>query len=102
MKFGICTNFDIGNTMMASKCEKFQNLTPPVTPQAPGTQKVSKVNNYQRKWNKTLKRGNCSNFDMRNALIESIFEHFQYLTPPVTSQTSGTQKGSKVNNFSTN
>ena len=29
---------------------------------------------------------------MRNAMIESIFEHFQNLTPPVTSQTPGTQE----------
>ena len=102
LKFGICTNFDMGNTMMESKCEKFQNLTPPVTPQAPGTQKVSKVNNYQRKWYKKLKFGISTNFYMGNTMMESKCEKFQNLTPPVTSQAPGTQKGSKVNNFSTN
>ena len=36
---------------------------------------------------------------MGNAMIVSILEMFQILTPPVTSQIPGTQKGSKVNNF---
>ena len=57
LKFGICTNFGMGNTM-ESKCGHFQNLTSPVMSQTPGSQKGSKVNSFSRKWNKKLKFGN--------------------------------------------
>ena len=80
--------------------QNVQNLTPHVTSKALGTQKGSKVNNYQRKWNKKLKFGICTNFDMGNTMMESKCEKLQNLTPPVTSETTATQKGSKVNNFS--
>ena len=81
--------------MMESKWENVQNLTPPVTSPAPGTQNGSKVNNYLRKWNKKLKFGICTNFDMGNAMIVSKWENVQNLTPPVTSPAPGTQNVSK-------
>ena len=102
LKFGTCTNFDTRNAVMKSKFQKFQNLTPLVTSQSPGTKKGSKANNFTNNWNKKLKFDTCTNFDTRNAVIKSKYQKIQNLTPLVASQSTGTKKGSKANNFTNN
>ena len=102
LKFGICTNFDTRNAVMKSKFQKFQNLTPLVTSQSPGTKKGSKANNFTNNWNKKLKFDTCTNFDTRNSVMKPKYQKFQNLTPLVTSQSPGTKKGSKANNFTNN
>ena len=102
LKFGICTNFDTRNAVIKSKFQKFQNLTPLVTSQSPGTKKGSKANNFTNNWNKKLKFGTCTNFDTRNSVMKPKYQKFQNLTPLVTSQSPGTKKGSKANNFTNN
>ena len=69
------------NAMIESILENMQFLTPSVTSQVQGTQKGSKVNNFPRKWNKKLKFGICTNFDMQNAINEFKCENFQNLSP---------------------
>ena len=61
MKFGICTNFDTRNAVIKSKLQKFQNLTPLVTSQSPGTKKGSKANNFKNNRNTNLKLDTCTN-----------------------------------------
>ena len=102
LKFDTCTNFDTRNAVMKSKFQKFQNLIPLVTSQSPGTKKGSKAINFTNNWNKKLKFGNCTNFDTRKAVIKSKFQKFQNLNPLVASQSIGTKKGSKANNFTNN
>ena len=102
LKFGICTNFEKRNAVMKSKFQKFQNLTTLITSQPPGTKKGSKGNNFTNNWNKKLKLDNCTNFDTSNSVMKSKYQKIQNLTPLVTSQSPGTKKGSKANNFTNN
>ena len=102
LKLDTCTNFDTRNSVMKPKYQKFQNLTPLVTSQSPGTKKGSKANNFTNNWNKKLKFDTCTNFDTRNSVMKPKYQKFQNLTPLVTSQSPGTKKGSKANNFKNN
>ena len=77
-------------------------MTPLVTSQSPGTKKGSKANNFRNNWNKKLKFGICTNFDTRNSVMKPKYQKIQNLTPSVTSQSPGTKKGSKANNFTNN
>ena len=102
MKLDTCTNFDTRNSVMKPKYQKFQNLTPLVTSQSPGTKKGSKANNFTNNWNKKLKLDTCTNFDTRNSVMNPKYQKIQNLTPLVTSQSPGTKTGSKANNLTNN
>ena len=95
MKFGNCTNFDTRKAVIKSKFQKFQNLTPLVASQSPGTKKGSKANNFTNNWNKKLKFDTCTNFDTRNTVMKPKYQKIQNLTPLVTSQSPGPKKGQK-------
>ena len=102
MKFDTCTNFDTRNAVIKSKYKNIQNLTPLVTSQSTGSKKGLKPINFTNNWNKKLKLGICTNFDTRNAVIKSKLQKYPNLTPLVVSQSPGTKKGSKANNFTNN
>ena len=102
LKFDTCTNFDTRNAVIKSKFQKFQNLTPLVTSQSPGTKKGSKANNFTNNWNKKLKFDTCTNFYTRNTVMKAKYQKIQNLTTLVTSQSPWTKKGSKANNFTNN
>ena len=101
LKLDNCTNFDTRNSVMKTKYQKIQNLTPLVTSQSPGTKKGSKANNFTNNWNKKLKFDTCTNF-YRNSVMKPKYQKIQNLTQFVTSQSRGTKKGSKANNFKNN
>ena len=49
-----------------------------------------------------MKLDTCTNFDTRNSVMKPKYQKIQNLTPSVTSQSPGTKKGSKANNFTHN
>ena len=49
-----------------------------------------------------MKLDTCTNFDTRNSVMKPKYQKIQNLTPLVTSQSPGTKKGSKANNFTNN
>ena len=73
-----------------------------MTSQSPATKKGSTANNFTNNWNKKLKFDTCTNFDTRNAEMKPKYQKIQNLTTLVTSQSPGTKKGSKANNFTNN
>ena len=103
LKFGICTNLwheECSDKIEVSKISKFDPVSDVTFPR--DQKRVTKQTTYKNNRNTNLKLDTCTNFDTRNSVMKPKYQKIQNLTPLVTSQSPGTKKGSKANNFTNN